>query len=312
MNWSDGTNPYAGVSTPQKGFPSILPLSEATDYVEDAGASAVFLGVDALGQPITVDLDSESPHILISAPTGRGKSGIARSVAVQRLRRGDIVVVLDVKRHSHRWAQRLEPNVHYAKSVQDIGGALVNLGRELHRRNHIVDEFDHDRPVGDAPVGPRIIVIFEEMNATMKSLTALDKRLPEGNYTAHQGLEDISFMGRAVKIHLISFAQLATYRASGGSEVIENYGTRILVGHSPQAWRYLASDCGKPLTAPEEKGRGIVCQGGKARETQFLWVPEESACDYVTSAVPAQRRARELSGSRVTLPPIWRTAIANR
>lgn len=310
MNWNEGTNPYAGVSTPQKGFPSILPLNEATDWISETSASGVLLGVDSLGKPIRVDLDSESPHILISAPTGRGKSGIARSVAVQRLAQGDMVVVLDVKRHSHRWAQRLAPNVHYAKSVQEIGGALVNLGRELHRRNHIVDEFDHDRPVSDAPVGPRIIVIFEEMNATMKSLLALDKRLPEGAYTAHQGLEDVSFMGRAVKIHLVSFAQLATYRASGGSEVVENYGTRILIGHSPQAWRYLASDCGKPITAPEEKGRGIVCQGGKARETQLLWVPEESAVDYVTASIPAQRRARELSGSRHLTPQIWRRQIS--
>lgn len=171
----------------------------------------------------------------------------------------------------------------------------------------IVDEFDG--PIAEAPVGPRIVVVFEEMNATMSSLRALDKRLPEGNYTAHQGLEDISFMGRAVRMHLVSFAQLASYRASGGSEVIENYGTRILIGHSPQAWRYLASDCGKPITAPEEKGRGIVCQGGKARETQLLWVPEESATEYVTAALPAQRTARELSGSRRAMPPIWRSAL---
>jgi hypothetical protein len=307
VDWLQGTNPYAGVSTPQKGFPSILPLNEATDWVEEAGPSGVLLGVTGTGSSLTVDLDAESPHILISAPTGRGKSAVARSVAVQRLARGDLVVVLDIKRHSHRWARRLEPNVHYAKSAQDIGGALVNLGRELHRRNMIVDEFDG--PLDQAPVGPRIIVIFEEMNATVRSLKALDKRLPEGNYTAQQGLEDLSFMGRAVKMHLVSFAQLASYRASGGSEIIENYGTRILIGHSPQAWRWLASDCGRPMTAPEEAGRGIVCQGGKARETQLLWVPEESAEEYVLRAIPAQRRARELSGSRRNLPSVWRQQI---
>jgi len=310
VDWNSGTNPYAGMSAPQKGFPSVLPLNEAADWIEDTGASSVLLGVDSLGQPIRVDLDSDSPHILVSAPTNRGKSAIARSVAVQRLARGDLVVMLDIKRHSHRWAQQLAPNVVYAKSAQEIGGTLVKLGRELHRRNQVVDDFDHDRPVSEAPVGPRIIVVFEEMNATMKSLKALDKRLPEGNYTAHQGLEDVSFMGRAVKIHLVSFAQLATYRASGGSEVIENYGTRILVGHSPQAWRYLASDCGKPVTAPEEKGRGIVCQGGKARETQLLWVPEESAIPYVTSSLPAQRTARELSPTARRVPSIWRNQIA--
>lgn len=307
MEFLAGTNPYSGVSTPQKDFPSVLPWNEATDWIADSGPSGVLLGVDATGRPIRVDLGAESPHVLISAPTGRGKSAIARSFATQRLMQGDVVVILDIKRHSHRWARNLAPVVHYAKDAQDIGGALVSLGHEVHRRNKTVD--DWDGPLERCDVGPRIIVIFEEQNATMRSLAGLDKRLPDGAYTAHQGLEDVSFMGRAVKIHLVSFAQLASYRATGGSEIVENYGTRILVGHSPQAWRWLAADCGKPMTAPEETGRGIVCQGGKARETQLLWLPEESATDLVLTALPAQRRARQLSGGRGGLPPVWRSAI---
>ncbi len=307
MDWLAGTNPYSGVSTPEKGFPSVLPYEEVTDWIQGVGPAGVLLGVDGEGNPLSVDLDSESPHILVSAPTNRGKSSIARSVAVQRLARGDLVVVLDIKRHSHRWARHLAPNVHYAKSAQEIGGALVNLGREVHRRNGIVDAFDG--PLDEAPVGPRIVVVFEEMNATVRHLKDLEKRIPSGSYTAQQGLEDVSFMGRAVKVHMISFAQLASYRASGGSEIVENYGTRILVGHSPQAWRWLAADCGKPMTAPEERGRGIVCQGGKARETQLLWLPEESAESIVLSSTLARRRARELSGARRNLPQVWRTAI---
>lgn len=307
MQFLSGTNPYSGVSTAQKEFPSVLPWNEATDWIEETGPAGVLLGVDGTGRPLSVDLDAESPHVLVSAPTGRGKSAIARSFAVQRLALGDVVVILDIKRHSHRWARNLAPVVHYAKDAQDIGGALVSIGHEVHRRNKIVDEWDG--PLSDAPVGPRIIVLFEEQNATMRSLATLDKRLPDGAYSAHQGLEDVSFMGRAVKIHLVSFAQLASYRAAGGSEVIENYGTRILVGHSPQAWRWLAADCGKAMVAPEEKGRGIICQGGKAREAQLLWLPEESATDIVLGALPAQRRARELSGGRRGLPPVWRQSI---
>jgi hypothetical protein len=302
-----GTNPYSGVSTPQKDFPSVLPLNEATDWIEQAGSSAVLLGVDSTGQPMTVDLDAESPHILISAPTGRGKSAVARSVAVQRLAQGDLVVILDVKRHSHRWANPLAPNVHYKKDAQAIGGALVNLGHEVHRRNVIVDQWDG--PLSSAPVGPRIVVLFEETNATMAMLKSLDKRLPDGAYTAHQGLMDVSFMGRAVQVHLISFAQMASFRASGGAEILENYGTKILIGHSPQAWRWLASDCGRAITAPEEVGRGIVCHGGKARECQLLWVPEDEAALYVLSAVPAQRLARSLSRGRSNLPPVWRQSL---
>ena len=307
MDFLGGTNPYSGLSTPHSEFPSLLPLNEATDWIEDLKDSEVLLGVDGTGRSLTADLDSDSPHILVSAPTGRGKSAVARSIATQRLIQGDMVVFLDIKQHSHRWARKLAPNIHYAKDPQDIGGALVNLGREVHRRNQIVHDFDG--PVREAPVGPRIIVVFEEQNATMDVLRELTGRLSPGEYGAQRGLQDVAFMGRAVKIHIVSFAQLASRRASGGAEVLENYGTRILIGHSTTAWRWLASDCGRMVTAPEAVGRGVMCHGGKAREIQLLWVPEEDAEGCVLDAPKAQRLARQLSGSRARLPEPWRQAI---
>lgn len=307
MDWLSGPNPYAGMSAGHSDFPSTLPYNEATDWIGDLGSSEVLLGVDGTGRPLTANLDSDSPHILINAPTGRGKSAVARSIAVQRLTRGDVVAFLDVKRHSHRWAQKLAPNVQYFKEVQDIGGALTRLGLEVRRRNAIADAWEGD--LRDAPVGPRIVVVFEEQNATMRALAALSKRLAPGDYDAQQGMEDIAFMGRSVKVHLVSVTQLASYRAAGGAEVIENYDTKIMIGYSQQAWRYLAQDCGRFMTAPEEQGRGVVCSGGKARKTQLLWVPEEDAQDIVLNSPHAQRAARELNGGRRNLPEVWRTAI---
>ena len=307
MDWLNGPGPYSGATTPQSDFPSILPLNEATDFLSGLSDSEVMFGVDGDGKPVVQDLGSDSPHILVSASTGAGKSAVARSLAVQRLMRGDLVVVLDVKRHSHRWAKSLTPLVHYAPDVPSVGDALVNLGREVHRRNMIVDEWDG--PLEDAPVGPPILVVFEEMNATTSRLRSLDRGKPQGGYRALEALSDVLFMGRAVKVRMISFAQMATYRASGGSEAVECYGTRVLINYSPKAWRYLAEDCGRPVPAPPEIGRGMVCRGTKAVETQLLWVPEDAASGAVTSAVPAQRRVRQLAGTRRNLPPVWRAAI---
>lgn len=307
MEWFNAPNPYQGLTAQHSDFPSILPLSEATDWVADLKESEVLLGVDGKGRPLTADFDAESPHILVSAPTGAGKSSVARSVAVQRLMKGDMVVVLDIKRHSHRWARNLAPNVIYAKDPQDIGGTLVRLGMEVRRRNQVVD--DWEGPVETAPVGQRIIVLYEEQNATQEELKELDKRLPTGSYSSRQGHQDIVFMGRAVKVHMVSFAQLASRRASGGAEVIENYGTKILINHSVTAWKWLAADCGPMIPSPEEPGRCVVTQGGKARTCQSLWVPEQDAERHVLDAPLAQRRARQLSGSRTQLPPVWREAI---
>lgn len=301
MDFMNSPNPYSGMGSKSSDIPDLV-----TD-MPDSLPSGVTLGIGADG-PVTVDLDSESPHILVNAPTGQGKSAVARSVAVQRLVQGDLVIVLDKKMHSHRWARDLAPNAFYADTEPAIGSALVNLGFELHRRNQVVR--DHVGDVGEADVGPRIVVIFEETNATLTQLGVLDKTVAAGGYKALDAFRDLMFMGRAVKMHVIAFAQLASYRSGLTADLIENFGTKVLIDASMKAWKWLVPECGAYRSTPEVKGRSLVCRGSKAREAQLLWVPEEDATGCVLSAPLAQRRARELAGPRVRLPEQWRSAIS--
>lgn len=264
------------------------------------------LGLGSAG-PVTVDLESESPHILVNAPTGLGKSSVARSVAAQRLSLGDVVVVLDRKMHSHKWARDLEPLAHYADDTASIGHVLVNLGRELHRRNQVVR--DWQGPEADAPVGPRIIVLFEETNATLTRLKALDKSAVHGEGGALDAFADLLFMGRSVRMHVIAFAQLASYRSGMTADLLENFGTKVMVGYSAKAWKWLVPECGRFQVAPSGVGRAMVVRAARATETQLVYLPPESAAEYVTGSVPAQRRARELAGGRRNLSPVWRRAV---
>lgn len=303
MDFMNSPNPYSGLGGKSSDIPELVQLS---DFPEASGA-VVTLGVGTDGA-VSVDLDSESPHILVNAPTGLGKSAVARSIAVQRLALGDLVVVLDVKMHSHRWARQLAPNVHYADTDAEAGAALVNLGRELHRRNQVVRDFEGD--VKDAPVGPRLIVIFEETNATLSHLLGMDKQAGPGGYKAMDAFRDLMFMGRAVKMHVVAFAQLASYRSGLTADLIENFGHKALIGASQKAWKWLVPECGQFRQAEAVVGRGLVCHGNRTEETQLVWIDEESAREHVLAAVPAQRRARELSGNRRNLPEVWRAAIA--
>jgi hypothetical protein len=281
---------YDGVSNAQDAlhFPEVLSYEDARSLVWSAPESAPLLGINSEGEPVSVDLDSDSPHILISAATGGGKSVIARAIATQALVNGATVVILDAKRHSHRWAKNL-PGVHYASTFPEIGNALVSVGMELHRRNEVVEEWPGE--IETAPVGPRIVVIFEEMNATMDALKSLTKKIPEGSYDAEEAFRDIMFMGRAAKTHVIGIAQFASAHSVGGSAVRENFSTRILVRYTKQAWTMLAWDCGLPQAAPKEKGRGMVCRGGTARQTQFVYFTEEECASLVRSAYEARERA---------------------
>lgn len=303
MDWMSAPNPYSGLGSVSGGIPELVQLSD----IPTPGPSSVFLGVGSKGA-VSVDLDAESPHILVNAPTGAGKSAVARSVAAQRLSVGDLVVVLDVKMHSHRWVRGLEPVAHYADTPALVGASLVNLGYELHRRNRVVAEWQG--PVETAPVGPRVIVLFEETNASLESLKQLDRQVGEGGYKAMQAFRDVVFMGRAVQIHLIAFAQLASHRSGLTADIIENFGTKVLIEPSEKAWKWLVPECGRYRPAQEVKGRAMVCRGSRAREVQLTWMDELSSREHVLSALPAQRRARELSGGRdYLLPPVWRTAI---
>lgn len=303
MEFMSRPTPYSGLG----GAPDRIPEFVTVDDVPAPTDSSVSLGVGSTG-PFVFDLDVESPHVLVNAPTGLGKSSVARSIAVQRLALGDLVIILDRKMHSHRWARKLAPLVHYADDTPSIGAALVNLGWELQRRNQVVR--DHEGDPSEAPVGPRIVVLFEETNATLSQLKALDKSYGHGPGQGSLGaFADILFMGRAVKIHMVAFAQLASYRSGMTADLLENFGIKVLVGYSDKAWKWLVPDCGKYRPAPVGTGRAMVCHAGRASEVQLTFIPEESAAEYVTASVPAQRRARELAGSRRNLPPVWRSAI---
>lgn len=299
MDWLNAPNPYSGLGGSSSDIPPRVELSE----LGAPPLSGVVLG-EGVDGPVTVDLDDESPHILVNAPTGLGKSAVARSVAVQRLCQGDLVVVLDVKMHSHSWARALAPNVHYADTLESVGAALVNLGRELGRRNQVV----RDHGMGEH-VGPRIVVIFEETNATLTQLAKLDKRIG-APYGALDAFRDIMFMGRAVRMHKVAFAQLASYRSGLSADLLENFGTKILIGASAKAWKWLVPECGAFMSTEEIKGRGVMCRGNRAVETQLAWVSEKEARATVLGSVPAQRRARSLVASRRDLPEVWRTSIS--
>lgn len=282
--------PYSQLSSPAQtlGFPEILDLPNYWTLLNECStASEILLGVDGEGKPVKVDLDTDSPHVLVSASSGGGKSVILRSATAQILANGGVATVLDLKRHSHRWAKNLH-NVGYAQTLGEIGNALVEIGKEVHRRNMIVDEWPGS--IETAPVGPRLVVVFEEMNATMSQLRELTRRIPSGTYDAIDAFRDILFMGRAAKVHILAVAQFADARTMGGSDIRENFTTRILLNYSKQAWTMLAYDCGVPQAAPEEVGRGMTCRGGKARQTQFLYLTEEEAAAMARSAYAAVQR----------------------
>jgi hypothetical protein len=276
--------------------------------VAKAKASAPLIGLTHGNRPVAVDLDSESPHVLLSAGTGGGKSSTIRTLAAQLMHNGAAAWVIDAKRHSHAWLRDV-PGVRYFRDVGEIHHALIELGREGHRRNVAFDD------VGLDEAGPRFqrrVVICEEMNATMGMLKQWwrDNREPGGPPTspAIVALGQLLFMGRAVRIHVLAVAQLASAKDLGGPEQRENYAVRILARYTANAWKMLVPECEfSPST--RHPGRAQVCIGGIATETQIVHMNPKDARAWALAGTPVDHASAgsdpvDVAVSRVAGDPV--------
>jgi len=286
-----GRKPHLVITqTPRPPAKVMFAAPETRALVEKAAESAPLIGLGPMSRVVSVDMDSESPHILVSASTGGGKSVITRAMTTQVLHRGGQAVVLDFKLHSHKWAQGL-PSVDYRKRVHEIHDALVELGEEGHRRNEIVDRWSE---AGDPDVGPRKVILLEEANATISKLkrhwaAVRNPKFDPKESPAIDALREILFMGRAVKMHVLLVAQSATAAALGGPEVRECFSTRILARYTRNAWMMLVPEVQPIPRSTRHVGRAQVVLGGVASETQVVFFSD------------AEARAWALSGTVVPL-----------
>ncbi|MFD7305304.1 hypothetical protein ACFV83_31015, partial [Streptomyces pharetrae] len=111
------------------------------ELVAKAPKPAPIIGLGSAGRIMSVDLDADSPHILVNASTGGGKSALLRCIACQMLHHGSLVYVLDTKRISHPWAHGID-GVTYCRD-NDIHDQLIELGRTGRLRTR----FGRSRPM---------------------------------------------------------------------------------------------------------------------------------------------------------------------
>ncbi|MEU5582992.1 DUF87 domain-containing protein [Streptomyces huasconensis] len=258
------------------------------EIVAAAKESAPVIGIGSAGRIVSVDLDAESPHILVNASTGGGKSVTLRCIACQMLHHGSRVFVLDTKRISHPWASGL-PGVTYCRDIADIHDQLIALGMEGRRRTRVADDLGID--ADPKAIGPRILILLEEVNATMKQLARYWEKIRESGdpkvSPAIDALNEILYMGRQLRMHVLLVAQSATARALGGPEVREQFSTRILARYSVNAWRMLAPEVHPAPKSTKHHGRAQVVSGGSARETQVLFFTEAEAREWATTGTKA-------------------------
>jgi hypothetical protein len=270
--------------------PNTVRFAELKPLMEAASPTAPVLGIGRARSIVTADLNSDSPHIAVSAGSGGGKSVLTRTVVTQGLHNGDVALMLDVKRISQRWAKGL-PNIRYCRTTEEIHNALISLTPELDRRNDIVDTLSDEN--GDLPdnvnIGPRFWLICEELNATAGRLAAHWRKIKPKDgpavSPAIEALNDYLFMGRALKMHAIGIAQMLSAKATGGPEARENFAIRCLTRYTLNAWKMLVPEVWPMPAKTRHVGRWQIVAGGIAHETQVGFLTPAEAREWATSGI---------------------------
>lgn len=259
--------------TVRKRPPSRVGLADIVALLPSVDEWEFVIGLGTGGRPVVISLKEDSPHIAVSAGSGAGKSVLAQLIAVQVLSRGGRVVILD-RKGSHKWAVGLA-GVTYCTDAGPMTDELVRLATLADRRNReALYQPDDWNP------GQRVLVICEELNATIGYLTDWwhenrSKGDPKTS-PAVKGIKELLFMGRSAKVNVIGIAQMLTARAIGGPEARENFGIRALARYSVNNWKMLAPEAAMPR-ASRTLGRWQIVTGGVATEVQVAYLTAAEA-----------------------------------
>ncbi|WP_279520449.1 DUF87 domain-containing protein [Micromonospora sp. DH14] len=281
-SWDQVGTHAVGMWTVRERPPRSVGFAEIEPYLDSLKDDEFLLGLRAGGRPYVVSLNSDSPHLACSAGSGAGKSVLAMLIGVQVLSRGGRVLIID-RKGSHRWALGL-PGVTYCTEVQDMHSALIGTSGLADERNREALTQPEDWNPGD-----RVLVIFEEMNATVAQLKAYWEELrgKEDPKTspAIQAFRNIMFMGRSAKVHLFGVAQMLTANTTGGPESRENFGIRALARYTANNWKMLAPECPMPRRSGV-LGRWQIVVAGNATEVQVAYLEPEEARAIATVGRP--------------------------
>jgi hypothetical protein len=258
--------------------PTLVTWDQIAPKVAAKAAHELVTGIGKHSEVIKVSVETDSPHFGISMGTGAGKSNLAAFWLVQRLRQGDIALILDAKHFSHPWAFKdmdaeygLLPNVRYARWIPDLHEAMLWLGRELSSRTLAAERVINAKGDLLKDVGPRLWIVAEEMNLATPLLKQhwADVRDKEDvkKSPALTAFGGVAFAGRAVKMHLIVIGQQLTAETLGGGSVRENIGVRCLARYTQNSWKMQAGDVPMP-PSPSVPGRVQCIASGGVSETQ--------------------------------------------
>jgi len=257
------------------------------------------------------------PHVLITGPTGSGKSEMVHNVLAgflwhNRKAKGTRAEIWDVKVKSHVAFERLRC-VDYYRRLSDIGLRCLAVAQEARDRG---TKSARAELAGQPVEFPPLFVVFEDTAQAVQKMHAMRKLplfggLPDlGTFEdALLAWDEILGLGRGVNIHAIAAPHRPEVKALGGGIVRVNFGlVFLLTGHDHGALRMVDPSLKwEPLAAIP--GRAILLHGQSRIELQGIWdehgdMIQLLADHYGLRDLPADYDVMRGTGGQHGLPPL--------
>lgn len=268
-------------------FEQVRELAEATPYEE------FLFGLGSRMSPFSTSLTEDSPHVLASMGPGGGKSQFGKWMALQAIRKGSRVMIIDIVKRgaSHKWAKGVR-GVEIYRTPAAAHTALLELSELVETR---CESYWNHGETGD---DQQVLLIIEESNRTIRKLQSY-WTLGLGQTKTSEAvlaIEGILCVGREAKVNAVTFGQRMSAQASGGGDARETYGVRVGNRYSRQTARMLF-DCNPLPPSPKEPGRVQVVIGQTATQIQLPYLPDDDPAPLEWALAGAQVEVGE-SGTR--------------
>lgn len=252
--------------------PQLVLFEQVRELAEATPAGEFLLGLGSRMAPFSVSLAEDSPHVLASIGSGGGKSNFGKWVALQALRRGARVVIIDIVKRgaSHKWAKGV-PGVEIYRNPATAHTALLDFTELVETRCE--SYWHHGTTGGDQ----QILLIIEESNRTLRKLQSYWVNELAGKKTSEAilGIEAILCVGREAGVNAVTVGQRMSAAASGGGDARENYGVRLGNRFSRQTARMLFGDCNPLPRNVTDPGLVQVVIGQTATPVQLPKLPDD-------------------------------------
>lgn len=273
-NWS-GEKPFVEwrlVPEP----PKALAWKDVAEEARALPSSQIFYGKDEMHNKIVIDLDADTPHVLLSMGTGAGKSATLMLMITQLIAKPDIerIIIIDPKRRSLNIFAKVE-GIWIYRDASTWEEAIDFFYDEMERRkNDGDDEADEDHEVKY----PRWVLVLEELNTFAElSKQYWDEIRPKGSNKTPPWIKKIAlilFQSRQFNMNIIADGQEVTAETVGSNAARSQFGFKALSRFSPQVYKQLTGGS-KPPKVRNVIGRHLLIHYGNEKQVQAVFMSKK-------------------------------------